>query len=98
VVVTAQKRSERALTVPEAVTALNSAELQRTESIRLTDYQALVPGLELVSDREGETQIVIRGITTGQMTPNSTVATYVDDTPYGSSTAFALGGGQRDIC
>ena len=92
VVVTAQKRSERALTVPAAVTALGSAQLQRAEAVRLTDYQAMVPGLELVSDREGETQIVIRGITTGQMTPTATVSTYVDDTPYGSSTAVALGG------
>jgi iron complex outermembrane receptor protein len=92
VVVTAQKRIERALDVPAAVTALSAAQLQRAEAVRLSDFQAMVPGLELVSDREGETQIVIRGITTGQMTPTTTVSTYVDDTPYGSSTAFALGG------
>ncbi len=92
VVVTAQKRTERALTIPASVTALSEGELTRIAAVRLADYQALVPGLELVADREGQTQIVIRGITTGQMTPNSTVSTYVDDAPYGSSTAFSLGG------
>lgn len=91
IIVTAQKRPERLLTVPQPVTALSSADLQRANAVRLDDMVALVPGLNLISDREGETQIVLRGITTG--TPvNSTVATYIDEIPFGSSTNAALGG------
>jgi iron complex outermembrane receptor protein len=91
VVVTAQKRSERLLSVPAPVTALGGQELTRTAAVRLEDYAARVPGLNLNSDRDGETQIILRGITTGSVV-SSTVATYIDDTPYGSSTSFALGG------
>lgn len=92
IVVTAQKRAERALTVPGGVTALGDVQLERAQAVRFSDYQAMVPGLELISDREGQTQLAIRGVTTGQMQPTTTVATYVDDLPFGSSTAFALGG------
>lgn len=91
VVVTAQKRPELLMTVAAPVTALGAAELARTAAVRLDDYTARVPGLNLISDREGQTQIILRGITTG--TPvNSTVATYIDDIPFGSSTNAALGG------
>ena len=91
VVVTAQKRSERLLSVAAPVTALSSADLTRSAAVKLDDYAAKVPGLNLISDRTGETQIVLRGVTTGSPV-SSTVATYVDDTPYGSSTSAALGG------
>ncbi len=76
---------------PVTVTAISGAEISRNEGLRLSDYVALVPGLELVSDREGDTQIIIRGITTGPMTATTTVSTYIDDAPFGSSTGFALG-------
>jgi iron complex outermembrane recepter protein len=91
IIVTAQKRPERLLTVAAPVTALSAAELSRTAAVRLDDLTGHVPGLNLISDREGQTQIILRGITTG--TPvNSTVATYIDDIPFGSSTNAALGG------
>ena len=91
VLVTAQKRSERLLSVAAPVTALSASDLTRNAAVKLEDYAAKVPGLNLISDREGETQIVLRGVTTGSPV-SSTVATYVDDTPYGSSTSSALGG------
>lgn len=91
VVVTAQKRSERLLSVPAPVTALGADDLVRQQAVQFSDYAAQVPGLNLISDRAGETQIVLRGITTGSPV-SSTVATYIDDAPYGSSTSSALGG------
>jgi outer membrane receptor protein involved in Fe transport len=91
VVVTANKRSEQLLSVAAPVTALTGSELTRDAAVRLDDYSAAVPGLNLMSDRPGETQIILRGINTGSVV-SSTVATYVDDIPYGSSTSFALGG------
>lgn len=91
VTVTANKREESLLSVSAPVSALTASDLSRLQAVSLSDYAAMVPGLNLASDRDGETQIVMRGITTGSYT-SSTVATYVDDTPYGSSTSFALGG------
>jgi outer membrane receptor protein involved in Fe transport len=90
-VVTAQKRSERYVVTPAAVTALTASDLQRTQATDLVDYAAQTPGLDLITEREGQTQIILRGITTGSSTPNTTVSTYIDDTPFGSSTTFADG-------
>jgi iron complex outermembrane recepter protein len=90
VVVTAEKRSEALSRVAAPVTAITADTLARTEAVRLEDYAAAVPGLNMVSSQEGQTQIVLRGITTGAA-ENTTVATYVDDAPYGSSTIFAEG-------
>jgi iron complex outermembrane receptor protein len=91
VLVTAQKRSERLLTVPTPVTAVGAADLSRTQAIRLEDLVSKAPGLNLKSDRAGETVVILRGITTGSSL-SSTVATYIDDTPFGSSTTQALAG------
>ncbi|MGA0602633.1 TonB-dependent receptor [Caulobacter sp. KR2-114] len=91
VLVTAQKRTERLLDVAAPVTAVGAADLARDSAVKFEDYAFKVPGLNLISDRAGQTQIVMRGITTGSPV-SSTVATYVDDTPYGSSTSAALGG------
>lgn len=91
IVVTANKRAEPLMTAPSPVTAISGAQLNRLQAVKFSDYVATVPGLNLISDREGETQIVLRGITTGSPV-NSTVAVYVDGAPYGSSTSDALGG------
>ena len=92
VIVTAQRRSERLLQVAAPVTALQATDLSRQGASRLADYAASVPGLNLISSEPGETAIVIRGITTGYGAAiAATTSTYIDDTPYGSSTANALG-------
>ena len=92
VIVTAQRRSERLLQVAAPVTALQATDLARQGASRLADYAASVPGLNLISSEPGETSLVIRGITTGYGAAiAATTSTYIDDTPYGSSTANALG-------
>ena len=90
VVVTAQKRSERLLDVPAAVSVLSSAALQQGGSVDIQDYYREVPGLSIDDNGTGFTQIEIRGISTGTET-TPTVGVYVDDTPIGSSTALARG-------
>jgi len=91
IVVTAQKRSESLLTVPTPVSAISAEALERGSVTRLEDLAAKVPGLNLQSDRPGQTIIILRGVTTGSPT-SSTVATYIDDVPFGSSTTQALAG------
>jgi len=92
VIVTAQRRSEELIKVPAPVTALLSSDLQRDSDVRLADYAAQVPGLNLISSAPGQTVVVMRGISTGWGAAiAATTATYIDDSPYGSSTANALG-------
>ena len=92
VIVTAQKRSESLLSVPAAVTSLSSSDLERQGDVRLSDYAASVPGLNLISSQPGQSLVIMRGITTGFAAAiPTTTSTYIDDVPYGSSTANAYG-------
>jgi iron complex outermembrane receptor protein len=91
IVVTAQKKSERLQDVPVPVTALSADALVDSNELRLQDYYTQVPGLNVTpGGLDNAPALSIRGITTGVYT-NPTVATLVDDVPYGSTTN--LGGG-----
>ena len=92
VVVTANKRSELLQNVPMAVSAVSGDDLRREGANSFADYATQVPGLNLISTASGQTQLVLRGITSGNGQANSSVSTYIDDAPYGSSTIYALGG------
>ena len=89
IVVTAAKRSERLQQVAGPVAAITGETLQRTQARRLEDYATKIPGVNFISSGEGTTQLIIRGITSGATQMSSTVAVYIDDTPYNSSTVFA---------
>ena len=90
VVVTAQKRTESAQDVPAAVTAVSSQLLEDLHATQLTDVGSYVPSLQVNSaGTPGQTSLSIRGI--APVGPGATVATYIDDTPIGSSSAY--GGG-----
>ena len=91
IIVTADKRSEPLQHVPMAVSVLTQTQLHRQSANSFADYVAQVPGLNAISSGEGWTQLVLRGITSGSHQPNATVGTYIDDTPYGSSTIYAAG-------
>lgn len=91
VIVTANKRSERLQDVPMAVSALQGLQLERESAVNFADYATRVPGLNVISSGQGRTQLVLRGITSGSGQPNSTVGTYIDDVPFGSSTVYAAG-------
>jgi outer membrane receptor protein involved in Fe transport len=91
VIVTAQKREERLFDVPMAVTAITSEQLQRQQIVSLGDLQSKVPGLSLTSIEPGTTRLTLRGQNVGGV--GSTVTTYIDDTPFGSSNALVNGFG-----
>jgi outer membrane receptor protein involved in Fe transport len=91
VIVTANKRSERLQDVPMAVSALPGYQLERESAVNFADYATRVPGLNVISSGQGRTQLVLRGITSGSGQPNSTVGTYIDDVPFGSSTVYSAG-------
>ena len=89
VVVTAQKREERLHDVPMGVTAITSDQLQRQQIVSLDDLASRVPGLTLTDVRPGNTRLSLRGQNVEGI--GSTVTTYIDDTPFGSSNALADG-------
>jgi iron complex outermembrane recepter protein len=91
VVVTAQKYQEKLHDVPMGVTALTGEQLEKQRLLTLQDLQAVVPGLSLEELQPGETRLTLRGQNVGGV--GSTVTTYIDDTPFGSSNALANGFG-----
>ncbi|TAM32732.1 MAG: TonB-dependent receptor, partial [Rhodanobacter sp.] len=90
--VTANKRSELLQNVPMAVSAVSGDDLRREGANSFADYATQIPGLNLISTAAGQTQLVLRGITSGSGQANASVSTYIDDAPYGSSTVYAIGG------
>jgi len=90
VVVTAQKRSERLLDVPLAVTALDADTLAARDQTQLIDYFREVPGLDVNLPRDGLLTILLRGINTGGAA-NPAFGVVIDDVPIGSSSILGYG-------
>jgi iron complex outermembrane recepter protein len=91
VVVTAQKRTERLIDTPQSVSVVSADDIGKMAATQFRDFANTIPGLNFSTAGAGYSQISLRGVTSGVDT-NPTVGVYVDDVPYGSSTAFAYGG------
>ncbi len=89
IVVTAQKRPQVLLDVPSSVTVVSGDTLDRQQAKSFQDYLSLVPGLSINGSTEGVNRITLRGANTGGVA--STVAIFMDDVPFGSSTGLANG-------
>jgi len=79
IVVTAQKRQERLLDVPMAITAVTGGEIERRNASSLQDLQFSVPGLSMVQTGPGQERLQLRGVTTSNGLP--TVGQYLDEMP-----------------
>lgn len=90
IIVTAQKRNEALIDVPLSVSVVDGEMLERQHATNFQDYLKLVPGLQLNQDTPGNGRLVMRGVNTGSVA--ATVAVYVDETPFGSSTGLVNGG------
>jgi outer membrane receptor protein involved in Fe transport len=89
IVVTAEKREEQLKDVPMSITALGGGSLDKLQDRSFSDYAAMVPGLSLVSGDSGLTRLTLRGQNAGG--DGSTVAVYLDESPFGSSNALLNG-------
>ena len=89
VIVTAQKRSQALIDVPQSVSVVDGGVLERQQASTFQDYLKLVPGLQLSQTTPGQGRLVMRGVNTGGVA--STVAVYVDETPFGSSSGLVNG-------
>ena len=86
IVVTAQKRSQTLIEVPQSISVVSGATLEKQHADNFSDYLKLVPGLQLNQDTPGQGRLVIRGVNTGGVA--STVGVYMDETPFGSSSGL----------
>jgi outer membrane receptor protein involved in Fe transport len=89
VMVTAQKRAQTTLDVAQSVSVISGETLEREQASTFADYLKLVPSLQLVQSTPGEGRLVLRGLDTGGVA--STVAVYLDETPFGSSSGLVNG-------
>lgn len=89
VVVTAQKREQALVEVPQSISVVSGSTLERQQAVTFSDYVKLVPGLQVVQSTPGNARLIIRGINTGGIA--STVGVYMDETPFGSSSGLVNG-------
>lgn len=87
VIVTASKREENIREVPSSVSVINDVELDNLHATQLTDYAPYIPGFQVNSlGTPGQISIALRGL--APISSGSTVATYIDEIPVGSSGIY----------
>lgn len=89
VIVTAQKRDQALSEIPMSVSVLGGEELERQQATNFEDLVNKIPGFSITGNTAGISRITLRGINTGGVA--STVAVYLDDVPFGSSSGLANG-------
>jgi outer membrane receptor protein involved in Fe transport len=90
IVVTAEKRSEDIQQVPMSVGVIDSSTLENLHATSLSDYAGYIPGFTVIDNGSpGQAQLGVRGIS--PLSAGSTVATYIDETPLGTSSNYGAG-------
>ncbi|MEO6199189.1 MAG: TonB-dependent receptor [Sphingomicrobium sp.] len=89
IVITAQKRQEKILDIPQSVTVVSGDTLERQQATTFSQYLNEIPGLSLNQSEPGVGRLVLRGVNTGGV--SSTVSVYIDETPFGSSSGQVNG-------
>ena len=85
IVVTATKRSENLQNVPISITAMGGEQLAQHQVASFDDYAKLLPSVSYQSFGPGQSQVNMRGITSGgdgvAVGPLPTVGVYLDEVP-----------------
>ncbi|HVR90323.1 MAG TPA: TonB-dependent receptor [Novosphingobium sp.] len=89
IVVTAQKREQLLIDVPQSISVVSGETLRNLQANTFQDYLKLLPGVSISQDTPGQTRLTVRGLNTGGV--SSTVAVYLDEAPFGSSSGLANG-------
>jgi outer membrane receptor protein involved in Fe transport len=89
IVVTAQKRPQVLIDVPQSISVVSGDTLEKQNASGFADYLKLVPGLQLNQSTPGQGRLIIRGVNSGGVA--STIGIYMDETPFGSSSGLVNG-------
>ena len=81
IIVTANRREQNVLDVPQSITALSGDDLVDKNQDSLADYIRQVPGVVFSQQSSGLNQITIRGVTGGFQRAKAPVSFYIDDMP-----------------
>jgi outer membrane receptor protein involved in Fe transport len=85
IVVTAQKRAQNLQNVPMGISALTGAGLDTVDARTVSDIARFVPGLTVANTGPGQSQVIVRGISSGISLPIlgnvATVGYYLDEAP-----------------
>lgn len=93
IVVTARKREESLLEIPESLTAITGASIERGRIVGLKDIGALVPNLSLSTRADGFPNVAIRGV--GSFGNTQGVGFYLDDVQLFADASSRFGDLQR---
>ena len=89
IIVTAEKRSEDVQKVPMSIGVIDATQIENLHATQISDFFAYLPGFTLIDGgAPGTASLGIRGVT--PLSAGSTVATYIDETPMGSSGNYGL--------
>ncbi|GGO67101.1 TonB-dependent receptor [Bowmanella pacifica] len=91
--VTARKRVESVLDIPESISALNAEELERGAIVSLDDLGMAVGNLNLATRTDGNPNVTIRGV--GSFGNTQGVGFYLDDVQLFTDASARLGDLQR---
>ncbi len=80
IIVTAQKREQKLIDVPVAITALSGTELEQRGLSSVQDISFAVPGLTMREDGPGSYTIFMRGLS-NQYGSDALVGVYLDEAP-----------------
>ena len=90
IIVTAEKRSEDIQQVPMSIGVIDASTLDNLHATSLNDYAGYIPGFTVIDGGSpGQATLGVRGIS--PLSAGSTVATYVDETPLGTSSNYGRG-------
>ncbi len=94
IIVTAEKRSEDIQNVPMSIGVIDEAQIENQHLTQLSDIAGYLPGFTVINGGSpGQASLGLRGIS--PLSAGSTVATYIDETPLGTSGNY--GGGSTEV-
>lgn len=89
IAITATKRPELLRDIPMSATVISGATLNRLHEVNFSDYVQTISGMVMVASDPAHVDLVLQGINTEGV--GATVGAYLDESPYGSSSALANG-------
>ena len=88
VIVTSQHGEQRMLDIPASITAINARTLENANVVSMEQLAGFVPGLNILVQTPGRPNLVIRGLTSDEVSPTAQprVSVYLNHAPISRAT------------